>query len=293
MRCGWRTRTRRDSVVPVTKTPKQLDAEIAAYLQQTPRLIRMPGAAARTIEADARPYPRERAAEAISSEIRALVQSTPINESGLRPMSGPQLKRYDQLTKEQSAIGRADDRARKARIEARKVSARGTRVAETLARAAAKQAARKSPESPDGTCQICGRQHKIVRGKIALHGYQRPGTGEVHGKCWGAGYPAFEIDRERLRWYIADVLRADLARWEKSLARYLDPDLTKIDKQTMSRDGRPGPIIELRKGERQTNEWGAQVHGFAVERDKRVGDARRAITAAEREIAAQSKRLAS
>lgn len=40
--------------------------------------------------------------------------------------------------------------------------------------------------NPDGTCQCCFGQFKVVGGKIALHGYQRPGIGFILGRCRGA-----------------------------------------------------------------------------------------------------------
>src|SRR5262245_43138099 len=46
-----------------------------------------------------------------------------------------------------------------------------------------------------GTCQVCGGTYKIVRGFISLHGYKRPGYGEIHGKCFGSRCLPFETDR--------------------------------------------------------------------------------------------------
>jgi hypothetical protein len=48
------------------------------------------------------------------------------------------------------------------------------------------------------TCQCCGRQIFAQRGKIAHHGYERPGYGWQTASCMGALYLPFEVDRERL-----------------------------------------------------------------------------------------------
>ena len=61
-----------------------------------------------------------------------------------------------------------------------------------------------------GTCQACFRVFTVKpvpkdsrlidvpslhRGKMGLviHGFERPGTGHLHGMCWGAGHPPYEL----------------------------------------------------------------------------------------------------
>jgi hypothetical protein len=48
------------------------------------------------------------------------------------------------------------------------------------------------------TCQCCGRQIFAQRGKIAHHGYERPGYGWQTASCMGALYAPFEVFRDRL-----------------------------------------------------------------------------------------------
>jgi hypothetical protein len=48
------------------------------------------------------------------------------------------------------------------------------------------------------TCQCCGRGIFANGGKIAHHGYQRPGDGWQTASCAGATYLPFEVSRERL-----------------------------------------------------------------------------------------------
>ena len=51
-----------------------------------------------------------------------------------------------------------------------------------------------------GTCPCCFRNIKLKerpdRPEMVLHGYQRPGWGQVEGRCFGVGYPPFEISTE-------------------------------------------------------------------------------------------------
>jgi hypothetical protein len=48
------------------------------------------------------------------------------------------------------------------------------------------------------TCQVCGGKYLASRGKIAHHGYQRPGWGSQTESCFGALFPPFEVSRDRL-----------------------------------------------------------------------------------------------
>ena len=50
------------------------------------------------------------------------------------------------------------------------------------------------------TCQICGRAIKAnnKKGKIAHHGYTRPGWGHQTSSCPGARYLPYEVSRDRI-----------------------------------------------------------------------------------------------
>lgn len=43
-----------------------------------------------------------------------------------------------------------------------------------------------------GTCQACFSVQKLPKGRIALHGYERPGDGFIYGDCWGSHELPFE-----------------------------------------------------------------------------------------------------
>lgn len=74
------------------------------------------------------------------------------------------------------------------------------------------------------TCQICGRPILAERGKIAHHGYQRPGQGWQTASCYGALHLPFEISRDRLGSYI-EVLRGHLQRDTAVRARFAAEEL--------------------------------------------------------------------
>lgn len=48
------------------------------------------------------------------------------------------------------------------------------------------------------TCQCCARKHLANTGKIAHHGYERPGYGWQTASCMGARELPFEVDRDAL-----------------------------------------------------------------------------------------------
>jgi len=65
------------------------------------------------------------------------------------------------------------------------------------------------------TCQICGGKYLAPRGKMAHHGYRRPGSGQIEETCFGSTYPPFEVSSDRL------------GEWIEMLKRYLNT--AKID----------------------------------------------------------------
>lgn len=61
---------------------------------------------------------------------------------------------------------------------------------------------------PTTTCQICGRLIKLVRGNIAHHGFQRPGSGYQTSSCMGARELPFEVSCDVLRDHVAGVAKS-------------------------------------------------------------------------------------
>ncbi|AFU88096.1 hypothetical protein CcrColossus_gp226 [Caulobacter phage CcrColossus] len=53
-------------------------------------------------------------------------------------------------------------------------------------------------EGKERTCQVCGRGILAENGRIAHHGYQRPGMGYQTASCSGALHVPFEISRDAL-----------------------------------------------------------------------------------------------
>lgn len=66
------------------------------------------------------------------------------------------------------------------------------------------------------TCQVCGGKYLAKKGKIAHHGYKRPGTGWQTASCFGAMALPFEVSRDTLGEWI-EILEKRLVRAENEL----------------------------------------------------------------------------
>lgn len=70
-----------------------------------------------------------------------------------------------------------------------------------------------------GTCPCCFGVFVVSGGKLARHGYSRPGDGRDHGRCFGAGKAAFEtVSGQAVAVFFAATLRVQVADAEAYLA---------------------------------------------------------------------------
>jgi hypothetical protein len=78
------------------------------------------------------------------------------------------------------------------------------------------------PVNPDqirGTCSCCFRDTAIIEtGRMAHHGYERPGDGVQSPSCAGVRFPPLEVSTEGLEWLVwstSEKLGADRERLER------------------------------------------------------------------------------
>lgn len=69
-----------------------------------------------------------------------------------------------------------------------------------------------------GTCQCCGGDVAVVSGKVAHHGYKRPGYGWQTSSCSGARHRPYEQAHDALDRLIAALEREEQARTAKVVA---------------------------------------------------------------------------
>jgi len=77
-----------------------------------------------------------------------------------------------------------------------------------------------------GSCPICFQNIKLKEGgrlpTMVLHGYRRPGTGTIHGNCYGMGYPPFELSVEGTKSYLVEVITPARERAEAKVKLFKD-----------------------------------------------------------------------
>lgn len=67
-----------------------------------------------------------------------------------------------------------------------------------------------------GTCGVCEREIAVQDGRLVHHGYKRPGTGSIHGDCFGVGYEPYERSTKACEDYAA-MLRGSIPGMEKRI----------------------------------------------------------------------------
>jgi hypothetical protein len=92
-----------------------------------------------------------------------------------------------------------------------------TSLVERADKAAPRDTSHMRTKENTGTCPVCFRNVKLSSSKrIVLHGYKRPGWGQLEGECPGFRYPPFEISNEGTKHYLVS-----LVRYEKGLEKGL------------------------------------------------------------------------
>lgn len=178
----------------------------------------------------------------------------------------------------QRAARKAEDKARRERMAVRKASAKVEREAKAAARA--KSAAIAAANKQTGTCQVCAGTFKIVRGKISLHGYNRPGDGIIHGRCPGAQELPYEESRTALGRYIG-VCKKKRDNLEESL-QYWDSEPEEISGYDYNGRGTEN-LKKYKRGE----------VGYLSALESHQGDIKNRIYRVEREIKRQQGRYES
>lgn len=101
-----------------------------------------------------------------------------------------------------------------------------------------------NPHKQTGTCACCQKEQAVkpADGKMAHHGYRRPGDGYQTSSCAGVSFPPLEVSTEGLVWLINAEVAAVAAR--KRLVE--DPSLiTSLPRpKTSSRHAAPSPPLE-------------------------------------------------
>lgn len=93
-----------------------------------------------------------------------------------------------------------------------------------------------------GTCGVCFQNIKLNDGRIVLHGYKRPGTGSVHGNCFGTGYQPFELSPEATEKWLKESLIPERKTTKDTLQRLKSGDVSEITLPPLGTWGKPRTI---------------------------------------------------
>lgn len=111
-----------------------------------------------------------------------------------------------------------------------------------------------------GSCGVCFQNIKVKPGNppiLVLHGYKRPGTGNVHGNCFGMGYPPFELSVNATKEWLHKALIPSHARSVEALKQLESGVVTELEKHGRKyKVGDPG--------------WEAELRGSTLEAERQV-----------------------
>jgi hypothetical protein len=109
-----------------------------------------------------------------------------------------------------------------------------------------------------GTCPVCfnniklrptaRKAHDKTMPGMTLHGYKRPGTGYLHGECFGIDYPPFELSAEGSHAFIAE-LDKNIANIDHVLQKYKSGAVTELFVD------RNQKLVHVVKAEVPAHEW--------------------------------------
>src|SRR5688572_15711949 len=76
-----------------------------------------------------------------------------------------------------------------------------------------------------GECQVCGQFQVVKKSLMVLHGYKRPGDGQIDGRCPGENHVPFELSCEVAKAHRAFLVDREIPNQNILLAKLSDPKL--------------------------------------------------------------------
>lgn len=135
--------------------------------------------------------------------------------------------------------------------------------------------------SPKDECQVCAGTFSLKNGLLVKHGFKRPGTGRLHGRCMGEGHLPFP-DTVALVQYLR-ALQDWTANMEKAVDKYNSGEIDSLDvtsalgKQfTITKDGDSWTWErEYKRAKRNAEEELKSLQNEVLRVTDRIGDANR------------------
>ena len=123
-----------------------------------------------------------------------------------------------------------------------------------------RQAGERSLENT-GSCGVCFANVKLREGKLVLHGYERPGDGQIAGRCIGTGLLPYEVSTDGLEAKL-DWMREELPGVVERIRRLENDEVGDFDFDRITKDGHER--VEIRRGHPQ----------FEMARQRELGEKR-------------------
>lgn len=112
-----------------------------------------------------------------------------------------------------------------------------------------------------GHCQVCGRKQVVQDGQLVLHGYKRPGTGEIYNTCPGENHAPLNVTDK-----LTQSILADLLRQQTRATKRVETTRARLDKAIKARQS-DMTLVEAdasREFPRLPNKWSHQKHDAAT-----------------------------
>lgn len=164
------------------KTPAELDREIAEFLAAAP-------------------------AKLVTTKLDPPLHGLEVRVEGAKKSSSSLAWGHTEENALENGQYRLDEKRRALERKQRVLTRKAARVAERTTKAERKVTEHKAKidSGAIATCQVCEGKWKLVRGKISLHGYTRPGYGFITGQCRGAQQLPWEVSCDVLPRWITEM----------------------------------------------------------------------------------------
>lgn len=134
-----------------------------------------------------------------------------------------------------------------------------------------------------GFCQLCEGEFKLDRWALVLHGYTRPGDGQLFGRCAGVGHLPYQQSCALLVSTLA-IFKKDRVGARDRLAAFDAGTVTEVSFLAKGRDGHPA-LVSASLADSASGVWNRALNIAH-------GNARMEVSSLEQSIARFTKRIA-
>lgn len=117
-----------------------------------------------------------------------------------------------------------------------------------------------------GFCPVCQRQIKVRGGLLVHHGYERPGTGEILGDCFGVSRPPHELSPQTATDYLRLGVVPQIRAGEQRIRRLGPPgEPERIEFRVYNREKRDYEDVLRGKSEVNRYDWEHRLKSLRIQ----------------------------